>query len=166
MYSIVLANISVSSAFAEVFEVTGLPPWVSLIPRTRALSTMKHAMSSSLPSPHLWASWARQLCGLAKVSSRSKSSRAGGGGSLKAGGKTAGCRDGRGTSNLGGMRFSGPILVLNFLNRAVDSATASSLSQKTSGSKSCLKSLGSSSPMSCRQDLGLSDRLPMSGMCW
>ncbi len=43
---------------------------------------------------------------VAKHSSRSKSSRAGGGGSLMAGGNTAGCKGGRGASNWGWIRVN------------------------------------------------------------
>lgn len=43
---------------------------------------------------------------VAKHSSRSNSSRAGGGGSLMAGGNTAGCKGGRGASNWGWIRVN------------------------------------------------------------
>ena len=55
-------------------------------------------------SCHATSDGAKFTCSEANSSSRSNSSRAGPGGSLKAGGKTAGCKGGIGVSNWGCMR--------------------------------------------------------------
>lgn len=62
-------------------------------------------------------------CSPAKASSRSNSSRAGGGGSRRTGRKVAGRRGGRGVSKAGGIRLKGAFFTPSCSYRATASGT-------------------------------------------
>ena len=134
-------------------------PARTVTPQMRPHSLTKYSRS---PSPHLFVSCARRARSDANCSSRSNRSSAGGGGSLKAGGKTAGCSGGSGVSNCGGMSDSGSC----FTPSASKSDTASGMARvsnlKSASSKSRMKSAGSGS-LSCRQDRSRSERDCVSG---
>ena len=84
-----------SRAFIGAFHFQGQHSSNPIPTHKRLKCSQQH---SNCPSIRTWS--------VAKHSSRSKSSRAGGGGSLMAGGNTAGCKGGRGASNWGWMRVN------------------------------------------------------------
>mmetsp|Transcript_1008 Transcript_1008/g.2400 ORF Transcript_1008/g.2400 Transcript_1008/m.2400 type:complete len:237 (-) Transcript_1008:262-972(-) len=147
------------------------PCGVSASSCARARPTMEHpswtknSRSASVPSAHLFASCARRTCSLENISSRSKRSSAGGGGSRTPGGKTAGCSGGSGVSNWGGMRLSCAFLTFSVSYRPTTSGTRSVWSLKRPVSKRLAQSRDTSCP-SWRHARRRSARASVSGRCW
>ena len=113
-----------------------------VIPRIKAASLTKKSTSASL---HLPASCARRVRSLANASSKSKNSRAGGGGSRNAGGKIAGVSGGNGASKCGGMSVSGLCSTPHSLKASTASGTREVSREKRAVFNSLEKSRGSGS---------------------
>lgn len=99
---------------------------------------------------------------LANWSSKSKSSRLGGGSSFKDGAKTAACSAGIGVSKFGGINVNGSCFTLSVLYMSNVSGIKSVSNLYSFSLKRVVKSFGNSSD-SCRHERSLSAKAVISG---